>query len=47
MPSALVEVSHLSNPEEEALLNKPEYEDQVARGIYDGILEYIRSLGKG
>ncbi len=47
MPSVLVEVSHLSNPEEEALLNTPEYEDQVARGIYDGILEYIRSLGKG
>ncbi len=47
MPSVLVEVSHLSNLEEEALLNTPEYEDQVARGIYDGILEYIRSLGKG
>jgi len=47
MPSVLVEVSHLSNPEEEALLNTSEYEDQVARGIYNGILEYIRSLGKG
>ena len=47
MPSVLVEVSHLSNPKEEALLNTSEYEDQVARGIYNGILEYIRSLGKG
>jgi len=47
MPSVLVEVSHLSNAGEEAKLNTPEYVDQIARGIYEGINEYIRSLGKG
>jgi N-acetylmuramoyl-L-alanine amidase len=47
MPSVLVEVSHLSNAEEEAKLNTPQYADQIAKGIFDGINEYIRSLGKG
>ncbi len=47
MPSVLVEISHLSNPQEEERLRSPAYRKQVARGIYEGILEYIRSLGKG
>jgi N-acetylmuramoyl-L-alanine amidase len=47
MPSVLVEVSHLSNPAEEALLITQAYEDLIAKGIYDGIMEYIHSLGKG
>ena len=47
MPSVLVEISHLSNAQEEERLKSPSYQKQVARGIYEGILEYIRSLGKG
>jgi N-acetylmuramoyl-L-alanine amidase len=47
MPSVLVEISHLSNPQEEERLRTPAYRKQVAQGIYDGIVEYIRSLGKG
>jgi len=47
MPSVLVEVSHLSNAREEAKLGTQKYRDLAAQGIYDGILEYIRSLGKG
>jgi N-acetylmuramoyl-L-alanine amidase len=47
MPSVLVEISHLSNPQEEDRLRSPAYRKQVAQGIYEGILEYMRSLGKG
>jgi len=47
MPSVLVEVSHLSNAKEEAKLKTPKYRNLAAQGIYDGIMEYVRSLGKG
>ena len=47
MPSVLVEISHLSNAKEEARLKTKNYRDLAAQGIYDGIMEYIRSLGKG
>ena len=47
MPSVLVEISHLSNAKEEAKLKTAKYRELAAQGIYDGIMEYIRSLGKG
>ncbi len=47
MPSVLVEISHLSNAKEEAKLKTTKYRELAAQGIYDGIMEYIRSLGKG
>jgi len=47
MPSVLVEVSHLSNAKEEAKLKTKKYREMAAQGIYNGIMEYIRSLGKG
>ncbi len=47
MPSVLVEISHLSNGEEEAKLRSPVFRQQVAQGICEGIVEYMRSLGKG
>ncbi len=47
MPSVLVEISHLSNAQEEERLKSPAYRKQVAQGIYEGILEYMRALGKG
>jgi len=47
MPSVLVEISHLSNPLEEERLNTIQYRQAVAQGIYEGILQYIESLGKG
>ena len=47
MPSVLVEISHLSNAAEEDRLRNPAYRKQVAQGIYDGIIEYMRALGKG
>jgi N-acetylmuramoyl-L-alanine amidase len=47
MPSVLVEVSHLSNAKEAERLKSEAYRQQIARGIYEGVLSYIRSLGKG
>ena len=47
MPSVLVEISHLSNSREEAKLRTQKYRELAARGIFEGIMEYIHSLGKG
>lgn len=47
MPSVLVEISYLSNPRDESRLRNPQYLQEVAQGIYEGIVEYIHSLGKG
>lgn len=47
MPSILVEISHLSNRREESRLKTPQYRENVAQGIYNGIMTYIQSLGKG
>jgi len=47
MPSVLVETCHLSHSREEDLLRKPEFRQEIAQGIFDGIIQYIQSLGKG
>lgn len=47
MPSVLVEVSHLSNAREEGLLKTPAWKMRIVRGLTDGIMAYVRSLGKG
>jgi N-acetylmuramoyl-L-alanine amidase len=47
MPSILVEVSHLSNSREESLLKTPAWRSRIVRGLADGIMDYVRSLGKG
>ena len=46
-PSILVEVSYLSNPREETRLKNTQYRQYIAQGIYNGIKEYMNSLGKG
>jgi N-acetylmuramoyl-L-alanine amidase len=47
MPSVLVEISHLSHSREEQRLRDPGYRQHVAQAIYSGIIDYIKSLGKG
>ena len=47
MPSILVEVSHISNAKEAQRLRDEAYREQIARGIYDGLMAYLQSLGKG
>jgi N-acetylmuramoyl-L-alanine amidase len=44
MPSILVETAFVSNPQEEARLSDPAYQDQTAEGIMEGIRSYISSL---
>jgi len=47
VPSILVEISFLSQAEEESRLMNSQYLDFVAQGIYEGIKEYRSSLEKG
>lgn len=47
MPAVLVEASHLSNAKEEAALKTETYREAVATGLFRGIMEYVKSLGKG
>ncbi|HEX9078392.1 MAG TPA: N-acetylmuramoyl-L-alanine amidase [Desulfuromonadaceae bacterium] len=44
MPSILVETAFVSNPQEEARLNDPAYQEQTADGIMEGIRGYISGL---
>lgn len=44
MPSVLVEVSFISNPEEESLLSKESYRTQIAEAIAQGINTYFTSV---
>jgi N-acetylmuramoyl-L-alanine amidase len=46
MPSALIEVSFLSNRDEAGRLSAPSYRQTVAAGLYLGIINFIQSLGK-
>ena len=40
-PAVIVECGMLSNPEEEALLKTPEYQQKMAESIVEGIKEYL------
>ena len=41
IPLSIVECGFLSNPEEEQLLLTDEYQDKLAWGIYNGIIDYF------
>lgn len=41
VPISIVECGFLSNPEEEQLLLTDEYQDKLAWGIYNGIIDYF------
>lgn len=40
-PIVIAECGFLSNPEEEALLSTPEYQEKVADALYQGIKQYL------
>lgn len=42
VPSILIEGGFLSNPQECAKVKDPKYQDQIARGIADGIDRYLK-----
>lgn len=41
IPTSIVECGFLSNPEEEQLLLQDEYQNRLAWGIYNGIIDYF------
>mgnify|MGYP000215965838 FL=1 len=41
IPISIVECGFLSNPEEEHQLLTDEYQDRLAWGIYNGIMDYF------
>jgi len=45
IPTALVEVGFLSNPNEAHLLTTSEYQRQIAYSIFEGILSYVQMMG--
>ena len=44
IPTTIVECGFLSNPEEEKLLLEDEYQDRLAWGIYNGIMDYFYAM---
>ncbi len=44
MPSVLAEISFLSNPTDEKLLEKPVQRQRIAQGIFRGVTRYLSSL---
>ncbi len=44
IPISIVECGFLSNPEEEKQLLEDSYQDRLAWGIYNGIMDYFASL---
>jgi N-acetylmuramoyl-L-alanine amidase len=43
VPTVLVEMGFMSNASEDRALNTDAYQDKLARGLADGIVEYLRS----
>ncbi len=43
IPTTIVECGFLSNPEEEKQLLTDEYQDRLAWGIYNGIMDYFKN----
>ena len=44
IPIVIVECGFLSNYEELKLLKTEEYQEKLARGIFNGILEYLQTI---
>ena len=41
VPVVLIEMGFLSNPEEDSLLNDSSYQEKIAQGLCNGILEAL------
>jgi N-acetylmuramoyl-L-alanine amidase len=44
-PAVLVEVAFMSNPEEEQKLINGEFQTKVAQALYQGLVNYMKSIG--
>ncbi len=45
MPSILAEISFLTNPRDERLLRKGDYRQKIAEALYQGVVDYVNTLG--
>ncbi|HLY59655.1 MAG TPA: N-acetylmuramoyl-L-alanine amidase [Terriglobia bacterium] len=45
MPSILAEISFLTNPKDERLLQQPEYLQKIAQALHEGVIHYVNNLG--
>jgi len=45
VPTILCEMGYMSNPDEDVLLGTEEYQQKLAQGIGDGVIEYLGTLG--
>ena len=45
MPSILAEISFLTNPKDEHMLQQAHYRQQIAEGLYKGVARYVANLG--
>ncbi|BBB90841.1 MAG TPA: N-acetylmuramoyl-L-alanine amidase [Methylomusa anaerophila] len=46
MPAALVELAFISNPDEEKLLNSPEFQQKIAQGLVDALDSFFTQAAK-
>jgi N-acetylmuramoyl-L-alanine amidase len=46
MPSVLAEIGFISNPQEEALMKKPEHRQKIAEALYKGLSQYASTLSR-
>jgi len=43
MPAVLAELGFITNPEEAALFQNPEYLKKLAHGLYTGLVSFIQT----
>jgi N-acetylmuramoyl-L-alanine amidase len=46
MPSILAEIGFVSNPQDEAMMKKPEYRQKLAETLYKGVSQYAGGLSR-
>ncbi|MDP4105459.1 MAG: N-acetylmuramoyl-L-alanine amidase, partial [Bacillota bacterium] len=46
-PSTLIELGYLSNKQDDSIVENTAYRDQVAQGVYLGLLNYFSSQKHG